>query len=135
MDYTLFKTCRLVIIGWALGWLTILPLVHSHLAVGYAGSALDQRSITHTIFAADLSNCIHLGSNSLETENYNSPELDFPLVDNKAKISNFFPIASQTVQASTVPSHGSPATLHVSHVLSSFSSEPSSPRAPPLSLL
>jgi len=127
------KTSRLLLIAWISAWVSMLPLVHSHMAAGADASGLDQRSIIHTIFAPDLWDGLESGSAAaLETAKYNSPELGFSVIGDKSAFSKLLSVPSADVDLPALFRSGRGPRLAASLWVARFTNGPAASRAPPL---
>ena len=127
------KTSRLLLIAWISVWVTMLPLVHSHMAAGPDASGLDRRSIIHTIFAPDLWDGLESGSSAtVQTAKYNSPELGFSVIGDKSGFSKLLSAPSADVDLSSLFRSGRGPSLAGSLWVGRFTNGPAASRAPPL---
>ncbi|HZS12772.1 MAG TPA: hypothetical protein VFA38_11020 [Nitrospirales bacterium] len=126
------KRPRSLIIAWIIAWVTVLPLVHSHMAAGSDASGIDQRSIIHTIFAPDLWDGLEPGvAGTLQAAKYNSPELGFSLLGDKSSFAKLLSLPSAVPDGAATLSVSQLQSTVLSWRRSRFKEHVSSPRAPP----
>jgi hypothetical protein len=130
------RTSRSILIAWVIVWVTMLPLVHSHMAAGTDASGLDQRSIIHTIFASDLWDGLESDSSAaLQSAKYNSPELGFSVIGDKSGLSKLMSVPSADVDLPALFRSGRRPNIAASLWAGRFINGPAASRAPPLSFL